>query len=469
MSALPGVPARFAAWTAAAGLAAAVALPGERLGLGVLVVAALLAVAAAAGGRRIAVEPPAEDLREAARRPQESLADRRWRAAWGAVALVLAAAPVLRDATWVVLPALGGALAFGSLAVAGGVTGPGVARGALAALRLAPWGPSLAVRTAAAAAPRDARARLVPALRGAALAAGLLAVFGGLFATGDRAFAQLAGDALPSDVDAGSLPLRALVFAAAVALAGGLALAHRVGVVAGPLGPPSWRLGSVEWRVALVALNGLFAAFVAVQFAVLFGGQDLVLHTEGLTYADAAREGFGQLLAAAALTLAVAALALRHSPPAARRAIRMLLAVLLGLTAVVLVSALHRLDLYVDAFGATRLRTTAELTLLAVGALLGLVLAALVTGRFAWLPRACAAVGAAALLWLVASDPDRRIAERQLERGARADLAYLETLSADAVPALPDRVRDAQRERLREDDGLSGFSLARARAREALE
>jgi hypothetical protein len=460
--------ARFAGAAFSASVLAAVVVPGNRLGAGVLLVAVVLALAAVAGGRRVAVVPPVEDLRYAARRSEERESDRRWRRAWGACALLLAAAPVLRDATWVVLPALAGALGFGSLAVAGGATWRGVARGFAAALRHAPRGPSVVLRSAAVAAPRDARARVAPALRGAALATLLVAVFGALFATGDRAFAQLAGEALPSGWDAGPMPLRALLFAVALALGGGLAGARGVGAASAPAGAPSWRLGAVEWAVALAALVVLFAAFVAVQFAVLFGGHDAVLRTAGLTYAEYAREGFGQLLAAATLTLAVAAAALRFSPPAARALVRALLAVLLALTVVVLVSALHRLDLYVDAFGATRLRLTAELTLLAVGALLALVLAALAAGRFAWLPRACAAVLAAALVGLVAVDPDRRIAERNLARG-EPDLAYLSTLSADAVPVLPERVREAQRRRLADEDGVGGFSLARARARAALE
>ncbi len=94
MSALPVVPSRFAVAAVAAGLLAALLVPGARLGLGVLVVAVALAVAAALGGRRIVAEPPSEDLRAAIRRPEETAADRRWRAAWGAVALALAAAPL---------------------------------------------------------------------------------------------------------------------------------------------------------------------------------------------------------------------------------------------------------------------------------------------------------------------------------------------------------------------------------------
>ena len=73
---------------------------------------------------------------------------------------------------------------------------------------------------------------------------------------------------------------------------------------------------------------------------------------------------------------------------------------------------------------------------------------------------------AAALLGLVLSDPDRRIAERNLERD-RVDLGYLSTLSADAVPVLPRAALAGQRSRLG-PDGPFGFSIARQRARDAL-
>ena len=58
-------------------------------------------------------------------------------------------------------------------------------------------------------------------------------------------------------------------------------------------------------------LDVLFAAFVVLQLAALFGGDEHVLRTAGLTYAEYAREGFAQLMAVAALTLAMIALARR--------------------------------------------------------------------------------------------------------------------------------------------------------------
>ena len=84
----------------------------------------------------------------------------------------------------------------------------------------------------------------------------------------------------------------------------GLALAAR-GTLRGAARFAAPRLRLAEWAIPLALLDLLFLAFVAVQLTVLFGGHDHVLETSGLTYAEYAREGFWQLIAAAALTLVV--------------------------------------------------------------------------------------------------------------------------------------------------------------------
>ncbi|CAA9507672.1 MAG: hypothetical protein AVDCRST_MAG85-2140 [uncultured Solirubrobacteraceae bacterium] len=464
---MPGLPLRFALAALAAGVVAAVVLPENRLGLGVLVVA--LALAAAAKTARAdgsATETP-DSLADAVVREGTSPL---WRRAWGATAITLAGAAILRDATWVVLPALAGGLGFGSLAVAGGTSWAGIARGLLSAVQRSPAGPLLVARTAAAAVPAGSTPRFRPIARGAGLAVVLLSVFGVLFVSGDAAFAQLAEDALPRPNDADVLALRGLLFALAVAVAGGLALARLRGA-RDHEGPPRGRLGTGEWLVALVALDVLVAAFVGVQLAVLFGDNRHVLETAGLTYSEYARQGFGQLLVAAALTLADAGAALRYSPPGRRAGIRLALGVLSALTLVVLASALHRLGLYEDAYGATRQRFAAGAAILFVGTVLLLVLGALASGRFAWLPRGTAAAAAVALIAFVAVNPDLRIAERNLggdqalalDRPGQhesVDTAYLRGLSADAAPALPPRLA-----RRPPPDGLFGWNLSRARAR----
>ena len=99
---------------------------------------------------------------------------------------------------------------------------------------------------------------------------------------------------------------------------------------------------------------------------------------------------------------------------------RLLLGALCVLTLVVLASALTRLGLYMDAYGFTRLRLTAEAVILWLGAVFALLLIAGAARRRGWLPRATVALTAAAMLAFAVSDPDRRIADGEPEaRGAR--------------------------------------------------
>jgi hypothetical protein len=231
----------------------------------------------------------------------------------------------------------------------------------------------------------------------------------------------------------------------------------------------------------LGSLVALFAAFVAVQLAVLFGGHDHVLRTTGLSYADYAHEGYGQLMAAAALTLAVIAGAwrwARRPGPADERLLRALLAALCVLCLVVLASALERLRLYEQAYGFTRLRLLADANILWLGAVLALVLGVLATGRAGWLPRALVLVSALGALAFAVTNPDGRIAARNVERHAvtgRLDLDYLGSLSPDAVaaaavlpPHLAACVAQPWREELARPDGVLGANAGRAAARSEL-
>jgi Domain of unknown function (DUF4173) len=458
----PPLPPRAVVAALVAGLLGAVAVAGEAMGLGVVLCALAVGIAGRLGRSR----------------PLDW-----WSRLWLALAAGLATTALLRDADWVVVPSLLAALALASLALAGGTSWAGVASGlARIVPRLGP-GPAALARGIGNVVPDAGSA--APALRGTALAVGLLTVFGVLFASGDAAFAQLAGDALPDVEIAEALPGQVLWFLVAGSVAAALATVGRAepAPAGGGASPAAGggRLAPVEWGIALGALNALFVAFVAIQAAVLFGRHDHVLNTAGLTYAEYAREGFVQLLVAAALTLAVLAAALRWArteTSVQRIVLRGLLAALGLLTLVVLASAAHRLDLYQDAFGSTRTRLGAAATIVWLGAVLALVLAATASDRFRWLPRACVLATALTMLGFALYDPDRRIAERNVDRYEKTgsiDVYFLTELSADAVPTLtelPPAVRAHplvdERAQLRGDDGWAGFNFARERARDAL-
>jgi hypothetical protein len=406
----------------ASGLLAA-ALLTDGLGVNVLLWAVVgtlaAALAAVAAGRRI----------------------RPWTVVWTAAALVLLLVPALTEAGWPVLLALLAATAAGSLALHGGRRWPGVLLGAVGLwTHLIPglaWS-FVAVRTRR----HPARDRLVPVLKAVGVSAVLLLVFGALFASADAAVAQLLGDLAPS-VDTADLPVQILLFLAGLLITVGAA--HTAAAPRRfdryPVRPGRER-GRVEWAVPLVALNLLFGAFAAIQAVVFVGGYESVMRRPGVIPAEYARQGFWQLLVVTLLVLVLVALAQRWAPrstPGDRLLAKGLLGLLCTLTLVVVASALYRMHRYVDVFGLTRLRISVAAVEIWLGVVLLLVVVAVATASARWLPRAVvlSAVAATAAFGLLS--PDALIAEQNVQRYQHSrtiDIAYLRTLSADAVPAL---------------------------------
>ena len=137
-----------------------------------------------------------------------------------------------------------------------------------------------------------------------------------------------------------------------------------------------------------------------------------------------------------------------------------------------LASALKRLGLYEEAFGFTRLRLSPR-----TRRCCGSARCSCWCSSRAAAPRGCrapsvAVTGAAVLLFALA-DPERRIAEHNLERYERTgkiDLDYLRLARPGCrarAHALPGQEAACVREELRrelDDDGVAGFNLARAGA-----
>jgi two-component system, OmpR family, sensor histidine kinase BaeS len=233
-----------------------------------------------------------------------------------------------------------------------------------------------------------------------------------------------------------------------------------------------------EWLAPVLVVNAVFAAFLVAQAAVIFGGHDYLRRTTGLTYADYVHQGFGQLTVATALTLLVIWAAARKVPretPADRLWMRVSLGLLCLQTLVVVASALHRMNLYQDAYGFTQLRLLVDVFEGWLGVVVLAVCAGGVALRAAWLPRFALLSGAVALLALAAVNPDAWIAQHNIDRYAatgRIDWTYLRSLSDDAVPVLSrlpaaDRACALDHRTHAADDWLE-WNLGRHRAAEVL-
>ena len=397
--------------------------------------------------------------------------------AWGAVALMLTSTALVRDASWLVALNMMGALGAASVALARprSLIAHIVAAGALvsAGCRAVPW--------VAAGIETVARRQRVsrPWMRAIAAAIALLVVFGALYASADRVFGRLVGAVLldPTDISVPHIG----VFLAGVALVTGAAY-----VLASPpnyehvIGRPRTAPTRVEWVLPLAALVTMGVVFVGVQLRTVLAGESFVMRTAGLTYAEYARTGFFQLLATAALTLAVIAVAWWRVPRSGSdaRLLKALLASLCLVTLGVLFSAASRLALYNSVYGLTRLRLVVAFAIAWIASLFVLLLIAGFVRSAGWLPTAVAISVTAALVVLTAVNPDARIAESQVQRNAAAgtsDFRVLEGLSADAVPALMALPADARTcilgaiaQRLPVDAGWTGANLSRARAADAL-
>lgn len=146
----------------------------------------------------------------------------------------------------------------------------------------------------------------------------------------------------------------------------------------------------------------------------------------------------------ASKTSRISTFALRRAPrggPGDRNLGRGVLGTLCALTLIVVAPAVRRMDMYVEAYGLTRLRITVVTMELWLGLVILLIMAAGVRGA-RWLPRAVAASAAAGALAFGLASPDGLIAESNVRRYGKThefDPDYARGLSADAVPALDER------------------------------
>ncbi|MFI6501751.1 DUF4153 domain-containing protein [Nonomuraea typhae] len=459
---LPETPRWLLPAAAGAGVFAAVALPDAQPGLGLVLVALVVGAAALPAVLRRATP---------------------WTLAFGLAGYWLISTAVTRDADWLVLVLVTAGAGLIALAVSGAGTGwLGVIRGGISvllALGPVPWllaGPLKGLA---------ARRRVMPTLVGVGIAVVLVAVFGLLFASADRVFAGYLEQLTATPDWMESIPARLVLFVVFGALLSALVLVA-LRPVRDPVGPGAkFKVATSVWLVPLTALNLLFGAFVAVQIRFLFGGAATVRNTTGLTYAEYAREGFFQLVLVSMIVLGIVAVAggVLRTGRRERWVLAAQLGVLCALTLVILASALHRLDLYTEVYGLSRLRITVQATVWWLGAVFALVLLAgalRLAGRGSgWLPRTIVLVTALGMGAFAVVNPDLRVAETQVAvRGvAEMDSEYMGDLGAEAVPAL-DRLPEPQRSCVLRDvvkgngldapDPWNGWNLARSQAREVL-
>lgn len=405
-------------------------------------------------------------------------------------AAFFAAMWAVRDAQILLAADLLAALALSSLPLVPGATlALAGAVETVAAPARAAWHAALGTFRAASAAQPTVQHAL-SATRATAVGLGLLLalpvvlVFGTLFTSADPVF----GAAVSSLIRVNLAQL-----ASHVLVTGSLAwaIAGYLWAVASPPRPqmvplPEPGLSHLAVLTALGAVALVFIAFVATQAGSLFGGAAFIQEQTGLTYAEYARRGFFQMIAASALSLPLVYAAPFTTGLAANRrestSLKSLMTLQLALTALVLVSALWRMGLYVHAYGLTEDRVYGTAVMLWIGATIAVFGRTVVPGRPTRAAFASIVAAAVLLAGLNLVNPRGFIARYNLDHpGPRgADVAHLATLGGDAVPLLVSRFSDVApedrctlaRELLRRHAAPKGdwrdWSLARTRARRAV-
>src|SRR5207247_427554 len=217
--------------------------------------------------------------------------------------------------------------------------------------------------------PHDDRMRHVRrVLLGVALAAPVLLVFAALFASADQVFSNVLTNVFDFNLESVISHTFFMAFWGFL-VAGYLRWCMLGRPVQGLTLDAKPITSVVPLATALGLLNALFLLFVVVQLRYFFGGAALVEETSGLTYAEYARRGFFELMTASGLMLPILLGAdelVRKGAAPQIRVVRQLSGLLLAFLAVIMVSALQRMRLYVAAFGLSeqRLYATAFMILL---------------------------------------------------------------------------------------------------------
>ncbi len=338
----------------------------------------------------------------------------------------------------------------------------------------AAWSVDLASRSALAV-PRRAGAsrRLLEVGRGVAIATPIAITLIALLTAADALFQS----AITISID-GPLLARNLAFLLVGTIAMGALAGHGTWPHASRSPRLYLRFGGLELGIVLASVAAVYTAFVTSQVVALTAGAAYVERSTGLTYAEYARQGFFQLLAAAALTVTVIWVVDRRRRLLRSWSQRRLLGLellIVALTIVVVLVAIRRLFLYEAEFGLTMLRFSTIVFAAWIGVVL--VLFALHLGDRLHVDVVAAALGAALLTLLAVNvaNPEAIVAHRNIDRfgGSGAlDVSYLaDHLGPDAYAAIvsdPDARDWLCRVADRPDDRWFVFNLGRQRGARAL-
>ena len=210
-------------------------------------------------------------------------------------------------------------------------------------------------------------------------------------------------------------------------------------------GSPNRWLGATERLILLSGVAALFWLFIGVQLSYLFGNAPS-LPGSGITFAEYARRGFGELTIVATCSVILILMTERYGQTDGYGGrLRTLTIALLIAVLIILVSAFHRVSLYEAAYGYTVSRLYAQVYMLVVAAaLIALAVGVLGTLDIGVLFRRVFVVAVSAFLILVFWNHEAWIASANIDRVAttgKLDARYIaRDLSPNAIPVIVTRL-----------------------------
>lgn len=291
---------------------------------------------------------------------------------------------------------------------------------------------------------KESKSSTKPILRGVLLSVPILAVFLILLSSADPVFKQYVGSLFNPHLSGEVIFRWGLTAFVATLFMGAYALIFMPSSEAKQesLEPDvkRYNLGVTEASIVLGSVATLFLIFVAIQFAYLFGGSDLIANT-GYTYADYARKGFFELMAVAAISLALIVVIKNTTTSHSKKqkhTFKWLSGILIAEVLVIMVSAHQRLSLYEEAYGFTILRLLSHLFIFWLAVAFGLLAYNIIREKsnqqFAF-QLFVSALGLLAVVNII--NPDAFVTKQNIARYnevGKLDAYYLSTLSADSAP-----------------------------------
>lgn len=220
------------------------------------------------------------------------------------------------------------------------------------------------------------------------------------------------------------------------------------------------RIPALFTTVFFLVMNVIYTAFSVIQFLYVFSGNT----PEDVTLSEYVVSGFWQLIFLTVMNIVLLAVALYFTDRKNAWGQKIMSLLLIANNAIMGVSAFIRLSNYEAAYGFTLIRLYGYFLLLLIGVLLVLCIVKICFNRFP-LRNAMFWTVLVFAICLLYFPTNRFVAEQNVNRYLQdpqktIDVAYLEELGEDAIPALERLEREAPQEDVRQkvQTVLAGFS-----------